>query len=259
MTDVRKRQGERKEYFERKKKLAEVEKNNFERIIIMRATRGYWMAGGHTAIILANKVAPVLKLRVAIRKDTDFDVKFKHGIIVFRNVDFYKRKFDGADFLTLEKETEDFISYRLKERVPEEEYELLAKAREVRRQKLESMIVKSIPMPKLHMRMTEVLKTTYKFYQKRTDVAARAFIVDKFADEIRTAHKMMIMICREEMGATEGLMKMKALLNRALCDMNQIEALEIWTVENCTLLATMMVETLMSIETERKKAEARGR
>ena len=41
---------------------------------------------------------------------------------------------------------------------------------------------------------------------------------------------------------------MKARLELALCDLVQIMELEVWTVEDCTVLAVMIVEVEMMTE-----------
>lgn len=254
MTNTRKLTKEaRAEYLERKKKLFEIEKNNFERIVFMKSTRGYWGIFGHSAIMFANKFGPDAKIRAIVRKDSDFDVKFKEGVITLRNVEFYRKKMEESPFMTLEKADDEFVVFKLKKKISEKEYEILKHSKEIRREQLESMIVNSIPLPKLHMRLTEVLQTTYRFYTKRTDELGRRFVVDKFADEVRAAHKLLIMSCRKEISLREGLLKIKALLSRALLDLNQITSLEIWSVEDCTLLTTMIVETQLLVEEELKK------
>ena len=254
--ETRKSKAEKKAYLERKKRLFEEEQENFDRIIFLRGTGGFWVVGGHSGIILANKIAPELKIRVALKRDTDFDVKFKEGVINLRNLDFYTEKFKNSNYLEKGVErSESAVIFKLKEKISSTEYDILARSKEIRRQKLEAMIEKSVPMPKLNIRMTDVLKLTYKFYRKNSDNLARDFVVEKLVEDIRIAHKTMLMVFREQIDAKEGARKMRARLELALCDLTQIIALEVWTIENCTTLATMMVETEILIDAEIKKIE----
>lgn len=243
---------ERKEYLERKQKLLELEKENYARIIMMRATRGFWMTGGHSAVILVNKIAPELKIRIALRRDTDFGDKFKEGVTTFKNLGFYKEKLKLSEYVTLEKEEDDFIIYKLKRKISATEYDVLRRSKEIRRQKLEGMIVKSVPMPTLNAKLSEVLKLAFKFYGKHSDALLRAFVVDKLADEIRTAHKTFVLICREEIEAEAGLIKVKKILSYAMADVEQIVTLEGWSVEDCTVLAMAMIEAQLAVDTEMK-------
>ncbi|MBQ3294631.1 hypothetical protein IJG98_02805 [Candidatus Saccharibacteria bacterium] len=251
-TDKQAIKEERKEYLERKQKLLALEKENYARIIMMRATRGFWMTGGHSAVILVNKIAPELKIRIALRRDTDFGDKFKEGVTTFKNLGFYKEKLKLSEYVKLEKEEDDFIVYKLVKKISAAEYDVLLRSKEIRRQKLDGMIVKSIPMPTLNVKLSEVLRLTFKFYSKHSDALLRAFIVEKLADEIRTAHKTFVLICREEIGAMAGLLKVKKILSYALADVEQIVTLEGWSVEDCTVLAMAIIEASMAVDTEVK-------
>lgn len=251
-TDKQAIKEERQKYLERKKKLFELEKENYNRIIMMRGTRGFWMTGGHSAVILVNKIAPELKIRIALRRDTDFGEKFKEGVTTFKNLGFYKEKLKLSEYVKLEKEEDDFIFYKLVKKISATEYDVLKRSKEIRRQKLEGMIIKSVPMPTLNTKLSEVLRLTFKFYSKHSDALLRGFVVDKLADEIRMAHKTFVLICREEIAAETGLHKVKKLLSYAMADVEQIVTLEGWSVEDCTVLAMAMIEAIMVVDTETK-------
>ena len=239
---------EKKAYLLRKKKLFEFEKTNYGKIVFLRGTKGYYLVGGHSAIVLVNKIAPELKIRVALKRDTDFDIKFKEGVINLKNLGFYKEKLDNSVYLERGEETEDYFSYKLKEEISEKEFDLLYRSKEIRRQKLQNLIEKSVPMPKLNRKMTEVLKTAYRIYLKRTDAMKRGVIAPNFLEDIRVAHKIMLMVFRGQIVKEEGRRKMKGRLEMAMCDLVQIMELEVWTVEDCTVLAVMIVEVEMMID-----------
>ncbi len=247
---------EKQAYLERKEKLLTLEKGNWERIIFMRGTGGYWMLAGHSAVIFANQVAPELKIRVVLRKDTDFDHKSKEGVILLKNVEFYKTRLLNSGQAELEKAEENFILCRLKRKMSETEYDLLRRSKEIRRQKLEGMILKNSPMPKLNQGLTDTLKLTYKFYNKHSEKIERGFILDKLVDSVRMAHKAMLLAAREETPREEALKRIKRELSMALCDLQQVSLLEIWSVEDCTTLSIKIIETIVLVEEEEKKGPA---
>ncbi|MBQ6605559.1 hypothetical protein IJH66_01090 [Candidatus Saccharibacteria bacterium] len=251
---------EKREYLERKKKLLAEEAENFQKIIFLRATKGYWMVGGHSAVILVNKLAKELKIRVTLKRDTDFDVKFPEGVVNLRNLDFYIQKLKESNYLEKEVErNESSVIFKLKEKVSETEYDLLLRSKEIRRQKLQSMIEKSVPMPKLNIRMTDVLKLTFRFYKKHSDSFARKFVVEQFAEDIRVAHKTMLLVFRGQVEPVEGIRKMKTRLELALCDLTQIISLEIWTIEDSTNMATSIIETELIADSELKRLVKQGK
>jgi len=258
--EITKEKAEKKAYLERKKILFSEEQENYDRIIFLRATKGYWIVGGHSAVILVNKIAQELKIRVAAKRDTDFDVKFKEGVISLKNLDFYISKFRESNYLEKEVErNENSIIFKLKEAVSETEYDLLLRSKEIRRQKLQSMIEKSMPMPKLNMKMTDILQITFRFYKKHSDTFSRKFVVENFTEDIRVAHKTMLLVFREQIDLREGIKRIKGRLELALCDLTQIMNLNIWSVEDVTLLAALIIETEVIADNELKRVLARER
>lgn len=244
---------EKEIYIQRKKNLLEKEADNFERVVFLKGTKGFYAVVGHSAVILANKIAPELKMRVLLRRDSDYGVKSKEGIITIKNVGYYKEKFKNSVYIEFEKEDDACISFKLKQKISAEEYALLARSKEIKRQKLENEIVKAVPMPKLNMLLTEVLTMTYRFYRKHSDVMSRRFILDTVSEEVRYAHKVFLAICREEHSKQEGLKKIDATLSQLLCDMVQVIALDVWSVEDCSALSLKIVDTKTEIARELKK------
>ena len=95
---------ERKEYRKRKAELLEMEKGNFTKIIFMKGTKGFWISGGHSAVMLANKYGKDLGMRVPLKRDTDYDSVFKEGKIATKSLDYYKRQLVGPGVAEIEKE-----------------------------------------------------------------------------------------------------------------------------------------------------------
>lgn len=245
---------EREEYYARKEKLVELEKKNYDRIIFLKGTGGFWVVGGHSAVILANKIGKELKIRVPLKKDTDFDFRFKEGKIAVKNLAYYKRELVGSKMAKLESETEEMMTFKLARKVGPEEYELLANMKELRRQQLEKEILKSVPMPRSHMHLTEALRVAFKTYSKYTDKNAKEVFGAKLMDEMRTAHKIFLLLCMGEVPLKAGLEKIRASLTRALASVTQMAELEIWTVEDATAVSAVIVETKMNLEREEKVA-----
>lgn len=246
------KKAERKAYLERKEKLFKVEENNFEHVIFMRGTEGFYSVFGHSAVFLVNKIAPELKLRVGLKRDTDYGIKFPEGVVNLKNVGYYKARMEESSFLDFERENEDFVFFKLKKKVTDAEFDLLYRSKEIRKQKLEALINKSVPLPKVSMRMTETLKLTFRLYTKHSDALGRKFVVDKLTDSIRVAHKTLLLVGRGEINAKEGLKKIKVQLASSLCDIVQISELGLWPIGDCMSLATMITETLIELEREAK-------
>ncbi|MBQ8996800.1 hypothetical protein IJ095_02115 [Candidatus Saccharibacteria bacterium] len=244
---------EKQAYLARKKKLYSLEETNYTRIVFMRATGNFWIIGGHSAIILANKIGPEVKLRVGVKRDTDFDYKFRDGIISFSNLDFYIDAVKKSAYIKgAPRQTADSVYFYLKDKVSETEYKLLLNSRELKQQKFEKMIIQSFPMPQVHQKVEEVFRTAFRLYKKYKDPDGRTILTEKFTDQMRIAHKMVLMIARGELDKPAGLTKISEILKRGMCDVMQIETLEIWSIGDSTAIAAQLISALSAIETEQK-------
>lgn len=241
---------EREEYYTRKEKLVEMERENYDKIMFMRGTGGFWIAAGHSAVILTNKVAPDLKIRVPLRKDTDYDFRFKEGVISVKNLDFYRAALKDSLYTKLESNGKDLVTFALKKKVGKEEYELLANMKELRRQQLEKETLKAVTMPKTHARLTELMRMTYKIYNRHTDKLARTVFVNKLVDELRVAQKVFILLCMEEVPLEQGVEEVRKNLVRAQASATQILELDVWSVEDVTVVMSAIIETRLALVRE---------
>ena len=60
---------------------------------------GFYVAGDHSAIILYNLIAPELGLKIAIRKDSDFERRFLDGKVAIRNIDKHEEMLCDSKFV----------------------------------------------------------------------------------------------------------------------------------------------------------------
>lgn len=254
-SEISKKRQERAEYYARKEKLVETEKTNYDKIIFVKGTGGFWIVGGHSAVILANKIGKELKIRVPLKRDTDFDFRFKEGKVAVKNLSYYKQMLVGSKIAKLVSDAEDTKVFELVRKVGTEEYELLANMKELRRQQLEKGILKSVSMPKSHMHITEALRVAFKTYSKYTDKNAKEVFGLKLMEEMRVAHKMFLLVCMNEVPLRAGLAKIRAALTRALAGVTQISELDIWTVEDAITVSGAIVETMHALDNEERLAE----
>lgn len=246
------KRAEKNEYLERKKKLVEVEAKNYNKIILLEGTDGYWMFGGHSAVILAYKVAEKSKMRVGLKRDTDFDYKFEEGVISIQNVPFYVEEIKKSPLVKNCRKTEHAYTFTLKDKISEAEYKLLAKSPELKRQKLENMIVKSHPMPQVNMKVEEVFRTAARLYRKYSDPVGRDLLTRRFVDQARVAHKVVLLIARGEVDKKAGLKKIEETLSGMMADVMQISILEFWSVGDCTAMSAGIIEAIKALEIEKR-------
>ena len=244
---------EKQAYLKRKKVLVPIELNNYDRIIIFRGTNNYWMIDGHSAIIFANKIGPEIGIRRAVKHDTDYDYKFEDGVISIQSVDYYISQISSTKLIKKTKKEEDVITFFLANKISETEYRLLLRSKELKRQKLEEMIIKSRPMPQVIVRTEEVFKTGFRLYKKYTEPATRTILSERLVDQLRTAHKMVLLVAREDIKKYDALIKVRTTLSRAMVDVMQLSITEAWSIGDYTAISTQLISSINAIDTELKE------
>ena len=246
---------EREEYYLRKAKLQELEKGNYGKIIFMKGTGKFWVVCGHSAVILANKIGQELKMRIPLKSDTDFNFRFKEGKVSVANLDYYKTQLAKVKDLKLETENGEFCVFKFKKNLPETEYEILAQTKELKKKQLEELTLKSITMPKTHMVLTDLVRVAFKIYEKYTEKDAKEIFGKRLMDELRSAHKVFLLICVEEMPIDDGVDKVCKYLLRAQMSVTQMAGLSLWNIEDATSVSKAIVETRLCIVREKAQAE----
>ena len=236
---------EREQYYVRKEKLVALEAKNYSKIVFMRGMGGFWIVLGHSAVILANKVGPAMKMRVPLKKDTDYRFKSKEGVIAVKNLGFYKTALKDSSLTKLKTETEDTLTFELKEKLTAELYDLVLHEQEIKRQQIANSILKAVPMPKTNMRLNDTMKLGYKLYCEYSDTFCREVFAGKLMDELRVANKVFIVAMNE----------VEKNLNRAAASLALISEMGLWNTEKCMSLAGLIAETLAELAAERKMVE----
>ena len=176
-------------------------------------------------------------------------------MIAVKNLGFYKNALKDSSLTKLEKETEDSISFSLKEKLSVEMYDLVLREQEIKRQQIANSILKSVPMPKTHMKMNDTLKLGYKMYCEYSDTMCREVFAGKLVEELRMASKVFILTCREDLPFVSGTAEMERKLNLAAASLAQISEVGLWNTEKCMSLAGLIAETLSELTAEKKMVE----
>lgn len=254
-TTVTAKAKEREQYYVRKEKLVALEAKNYSKIVFMRGMGGFWVVLGHSAVILANKVGPAMKMRVPLKKDTDYRFKSKEGVIAVKNLGFYKTALKDSSLTKLKTETEDALTFELKEKMTAELYDLVLHEQEIKRQQIANSILKAVPMPKTNMRLNDTMKLGYKLYCEYSDTFCREVFAGKLMDELRVANKVFVLACRDTLPFEVAMNEVEKNLNRAAASLALISEMGLWNTEKCMSLAGLIAETLAELAAERKMVE----
>ena len=247
---------ERRLYLRRKAKAIEFEKTNYQYIFFMRGMNGFYVAGDHSAIILYNLIAPELGLKIAIRKDSDFERRFLDGKVAIRNVDKFIERLSDSKLLSLVvQQTKDSVTFKLKHKLKKAEYELLVNSEEIKRAELMNMVSSAEALPKTYQALRQLAKTVYQKVSKKSDKVERELVTHQLMDDVKVILLTFLMGCRDARDFTKSMNEVRDNLTKMLRDLLIVEATGVWRIEECRQVAFLVAKTQMTLADERKKVE----
>lgn len=248
--------GEKNEFLRRKRKMVKFEKDNYNCIAFMRGMDGYWLAGGHSAVIYYNKIMPELGLCNTFRKDNDFEVRFPDGVISVKKIKKYKEKLVESKYIEPKVvEKPDGVVFKLKDALTPEMYEVLARSEEIRREKLLNLVSSSAVMPKTLMALRDVMKFAYNGVMKHSDKEVREYLTYRLIDYARLALVSFMKGCKSKQEFSECMNRVEVMLNNILVELYVIEASTAWEIGKTSNLSHAVTRALVSLFTERKSYE----
>ena len=239
---------EKEAYYARKKLLYDFEKDNYEKVIIMRGLGGYWVVFGHSAVILLFKISKEVKLRYLLSPDRDFHYEFKDGMISIKKLDYHVSSLMRSSWMTLERRTKDWVVFRLNRKLARTEYKMLSETDEKERLALIRRVYRTTPLPDLRKYLEDALEIAGRLYRKKSNAADRELFGKELIRELKLAHRQYFLVSRREVGKKEGLTECRKWLVDALGTLSMVIELKIWSREDCASLSTQIDEGISYIE-----------
>lgn len=246
---------QKKAYLERKKKMISFEKNNYSAVVFFEGMNGFYIAGGHSAIILYNLIAPELGLKISISKDRDFERRFSDGILNIRNLEKYKELISQSSYVGSCVQTKHRLSFALKNKISKSEYEILANAENIKREKLVNMVSSSKVMPKTYQALRNLMKVSYKQAEKRSDAVSRELLTRHVVEGARMALLIFLSGCKQTRGYEIAMDQVDDALKKILSELIVIEAADVWAMPQVHKVSYAVMHARDMLSTERKEYE----
>ena len=248
---------EKRQYLERKRKMIPFEQHNYNRIVVFRGTKGFWTIGGHSAIILSELVAPEVKMKVVLRKDTDFDATFSEGVISVRDLDFYKVTLPQCRLIEKEyEERKDALIFFLKDALSAEKYDLISRTEEIKSEELLNMVSSSVVMPGLYRMVRELLNGVYTMTDKINGIAQETIGKDILTDAIRL-ERAFLLGARTESELEDALNELEEATKATMLDLKIAEDMGVWRAKQCWRVGSLGARILAQLPVERKARKIR--
>lgn len=247
------------EYYGRKKELLIEEKTNYSRIVLMEGRQNFWIAVGHSAILLSTKVVNELGARFSLHQDSDYSYKSKEGIVSIAEsqLENYRRILTQTGFSKLVKQGEKEWVFELKRPVSEEEFEIYSHQEELAIKQLENDVIKVIPMPKTHRNLIELIRITNKIYEKRTKSLIGREFSRKLMENLGGCQRRFLMMCMDEIPLEETLKDIDAKLIWAKAAVVQLAEQKFWEHRDAVAANAAILQVQLAITQEKQMAIAR--
>lgn len=246
-------------YSERKQFILPLEKENYDRIIFFRSTNDFFVAIGHSAIILYNMIAPELGLRLDLRRDGDWGTERSYeGMVAIKNLEYFKKNLIESRYIK-EKydETNDRLVFHLKKKLSKEEYRLLVETENIKRERLLNLASSSYAMPEVYKALRGLVETTYNKVDLHSNANARKLATYPLLDMAKTALRAFLVGARKEATLNVALKDAEANLNRLLVELIVVEATGVWKTEQCERIGMMAANAIEQIAVVKKQRNIR--
>lgn len=245
-------------YLTRKRKMIPYEEKNYDKIALFQGTKGFYVIGGHSAIIMSELVAPDLAMKVVLRKDTDFECAFSEGMISVKDVDYFKMMVPKSKLVKQQYvEKDQSVVFFLKDALSKEEYELLAHADEIKSTELLNMVSSSVVMPNLYKMVRDLALAVYNAGEK-SEPLAQMTAVKALVEDAIDLERVFLLGARTTKKIDEALTEMEERAKDLLVDLKIVEDMGIWRTKQSWRIGSLTSRILTQIPIERKVRKLKG-
>ncbi|MBQ8985225.1 hypothetical protein IJ076_01540 [Candidatus Saccharibacteria bacterium] len=169
----------KEEYLERKRRLLQIEKNNYSKVYVIRSFDGWYKIFGNSALILSRYLMHRVGRQYKLHKDNDYMVRDKIGSISIpeNSVGELKMRMESAK-LRLAREWEKGLEFELGETISKEDMAQMLHEDEILTEKANQLVVPHAIMPELKMRVVEMVRVVHEVTSNQKALSKIAFLSD---------------------------------------------------------------------------------
>lgn len=230
-------------YAEYKHKLMTLEKNNKDRLMFLRSTKGFYKLFGNSLYFYAFNIAPKLNINVKVFSDGDYEDKSEAGVVSVKNLNETEKQLLKLKIKRVESrdKTGNIVIYKLpwsytddviKKYIEQNTYEL---------GKYNHVIVAENTIPVLYLNLNELLKISYENVRRLEPVARDTlgnFIVNTVAEMIR----IYIEMANGRIDEMTGLKNIRLRLNKTKSQVKILADLKLWNAKTYARVGECLIK-----------------
>lgn len=163
----------KKEYLARKKAVLENEEENFRSLYVVEDQNGWYKMFGHSALIYANEIAARLKIKPALKPDTDYDFPSKDGVVSVKDLDGMKENLRGIK-IHARYEEHGITIFELGYKITQEEINEYRGKEELEWKKINQIVCPKVVMPEFKVELKELARMVHENVRKMDETERTA-------------------------------------------------------------------------------------
>ncbi|MBQ2672600.1 hypothetical protein IJG01_01335 [Candidatus Saccharibacteria bacterium] len=219
-----------KRYNDNKMLVMQLEEKNFDKLIFLRSTHGFYKLVDHSAVFYVFNIAIKLDIMAELRPDGDYTERSKIGIVSIRDVDKVAKKLKSLKILPVKTKdtTGDILIYQLPWKYTNKQLDKYINDNTYASQKFNHIVMVENVFPTLFLEINELIKAIYENVRKMPGPIERETLG---YDMIKVAAKMKrcyLAICNGKVNIHDGLEEVRASIDYLKSQIKIIADLKIW-------------------------------
>lgn len=243
---------ERRRVIEVKKKIFELEQKNDRYILIFRSTNEWWKIGGNSALYYKYIVGPRIKKKINLIKDDDHYSTFRTGVASIRDLESFEYNMMKAGLSRI-KGNENAIQYEFEQPIEPSTIQSIKKHLEVRTERVNRLVETTTIVPRLHVKIREMLRDVWYYAKNHQKGLARGWICNDLLSDARKMKKIYSRLANGLMDVERGLKEIMVLSNDMLSDIAFLEEVQEIGFDRCCDIQDKLAEIKHTAKAEIKK------
>lgn len=231
-------------YLEYKQKVMNYEEKNYNSLVFLRSTHGFYKLLGHSLLFFAFGVAPKIGASAKIYADGDYELKSNMGVISIHGLGKIEKKLKlmEAEKVVLRDKTGNIVVYKLPWTYTTKEVEDFVGQNTYKMDKYNHVIIAENIVPVLFMQLNNLLKACYENVRRLDPVARETlgnFVVERVAEMLRIYMEM----ANGRMNELDGYKHIRLRLNKVKSQVKILVDLRLWNGRVYARVGETLIET----------------
>ena len=231
-------------YTANKAQVLQFEETNYNYLVLMRSTHGFYKLFGHSALYYTYSLAPKLNLTAKLQDDKDFTNKSNEGFISIRKPEKLAEALLTLNIKPVKTRSQsgDFLLFRFPWQFTKDQLNSFTEQNLVALQRFNHVVMVDNSIPVLFIQIEELLKAVYENVRGMgSPVEKDAFGYQMLEDAARMSH-LYLDLSNGEIDKLTCLKKMKLDLKTIKYQTKLLLDLKIWTPKTCARISEIMIK-----------------